>query len=144
MILVDLNVVLDVFQARKPHYAASAAVLDRIVSKQVEAWVSAHAVTTIHYLVGRYRNLQAANEAVDWLMRFFQVASVGREQLLRARSMDLVDFEDAVVAAAAESAGCILIVSRNVKDFAKSPVPALIPEEYLATLGDFTTLSDRE
>ncbi|MCK2097680.1 PIN domain-containing protein [Thauera aromatica] len=49
MILVDLNVVLDVFQAREPYYAASAAVLDRVVCKQVEACVSAHAVTTIQF-----------------------------------------------------------------------------------------------
>ncbi|AVR89465.1 type II toxin-antitoxin system VapC family toxin [Thauera aromatica] len=138
MILVDLNVALDVFQARDPHYAASAAVLDRIVSKQVEACVSAHAVTTIHYLVGRYRSSQAADEAVDWLIRYFHVASVGREQLIRARSLGWGDFEDAVVAAAAESAGCTLIVSRNIKDFFESPVPALMPEECLATFGDLT------
>lgn len=91
-------------------------------------------MTTIHYLVGRYRSANVANEAVDWLMRHFDIATVGREQLLRARSLGWADFEDAVVAAAAESARCSFIVSRNVKDFVGSPVPVLLPEEYLVTV----------
>jgi predicted nucleic acid-binding protein len=133
MILVDLNVVLDVIQAREPHYRASAEVLDRVVGKRVKGLVAAHAVTTIHYLVERFRGVGEANEAVDWLIRHFDVATIGRDQLLRARSLGWPDFEDAVVAAAAESAGCSFIVSRNVKDFAGSLVPASTPEEYLAT-----------
>lgn len=134
MILIDLNVVLDVVQARQPHYAASARVLDLVVGRQVKGFVPAHAVTTIHYLVSRYRDARAADEAVDSLLRHFDVASVGRQELLRARSLNWSDFEDAVVAAAAESAGCALIVSRNVKDFKGSPVAAVFPEEYLAKL----------
>lgn len=43
MILVDLNVLLDVIQKREPHYPASAAVLDKIVRRQVDAVVPAHA-----------------------------------------------------------------------------------------------------
>lgn len=133
MILVDLNVVLDVVQAREPHYRASAEVLDRVVGQRVKGFIAGHAVTTIHYLVERFRNVGAANEAVDWMIRHFDIAAIGREQLLRARSLGWPDFEDAVVAAAAESAGCSVIVSRNVKDFAGSPIPASTPEEYLAT-----------
>ncbi|MBV2186620.1 MAG: hypothetical protein KUL88_19025 [Rhizobium sp.] len=67
-------------------------------------------------------------------MRYFDIATSGHEQLLRARSLGWPDFEDAVIAAAAESAGCAFIVSRNVKDFVDSPVPVLMPEEYLATV----------
>ena len=133
MILVDLNVILDVFQARQPHYQASAAVLDEVIEKRVKAMVAGHAMTTIHYLVARYQNAKFADEAVDWLLRHFDVASVGRPQMLRARSLGWVDFEDAVVAAAAESVPCRCIVTRNIKDFMHSPVPALTPEEYLAT-----------
>jgi len=134
LILVDLNVVLDVLQAREPHYRASAAVLDRIVNRQDVGLMAGHALTTVHYLVARYRNHQAAQEAVDLLLRHFLIAAVGREQLLRARNLGWLDFEDAVVAAAAESAGCTCIVSRNIKDFVNSPVETVTPEEYLLTL----------
>lgn len=134
MILVDLNVVLDVIQSREPHNLASEQVLDRIVKKQVGGLLAAHAVTTIHYLVGRYQSAQAANETVDFLLRHFQIATIGRDELQRARNMGWRDFEDAVVAAAAETAGCSCIVSRNAKDFSGSLVAVQTPEEYLATL----------
>lgn len=66
MILIDLNVLLDVIQERQPHCAGSSSVLERVVRKQVHAVVPAHAVTTIHYLVARYRDETAAHAAVDW------------------------------------------------------------------------------
>lgn len=136
MILVDLNVLLDVVQRREPYYRASAAVLEDIVNERVVGALSAHAVTTLHYIVGRYQLRAVADSVVDWVLRYFAIASVGREELLRARALTFGDFEDAVVAAAAESAGCLSIVTRNVKDFSASPVEALTPEEYLLTAQD--------
>ena len=134
MILVDLNVLLDVVQKREPHYHASAAVLEEIIRRRDQGALPAHAVTTIHYIVGRHQTRDIADNAVDWLLRYFHVASVGREEFLRARALTFEDFEDAVVAAAAESAGCAAIVTRNVKDFQGSPVEAVTPEEYLVNL----------
>jgi predicted nucleic acid-binding protein len=132
VILVDLNVILDVVQAREPHYQASANVIDRVVLKQEEAALAGHAITTVHYLVTRYRNRKTADETVDWLLRHFRIATVGEHQLRRAQALAWPDFEDAVVAAAAESAECSCIVTRNVRDFKKNPLPAFTPEEYLA------------
>lgn len=132
MILLDLNVVLDVVQRREPHYTASALVLDRVVRGKVRGCLPAHAFTTIHFLVDRYRDAATAARTVDWLLHRFEVAGVGRTELERAQALDRGDFEDAVVIAAAESAGCEAIVTRNVADFRDSPVPAVTPEEYLA------------
>jgi predicted nucleic acid-binding protein len=136
VILLDLNVILDVVQKREPHYRASAAVMEAVVRRRVSALIPAHAVTTVHYIVGRHRDQETANGTVDWLLRYFDVATVGRGELLRARALGWADFEDAVVAAAAESAGCAQIVTRNVKDFMDSPLPAVTPEEFLLGSGE--------
>ncbi|MCW8828616.1 MAG: PIN domain-containing protein [Gammaproteobacteria bacterium] len=133
MILIDLNVILDVVQRRKPHYRASAAVLDEVVSERVSATLPAHAVTTLHYLVSRYNNRRAADKVVDWLLRYFAVAETGKSDFIRAMGLSWQDYEDAVVAIAADVRGCSCIVTRNVKDFTGSPVPALTPEEFLLT-----------
>ena len=60
------------------------------------------------------------------------VAGAGQRELAVARSPDMPDFEDALVASAASSAGCDLILTRNVEDFAASPVMAVSPAEFLA------------
>ena len=131
MILLNLNVVLDVVQKREPHYAASAAVMGQVTDGRVVACLPAPAFTTLHYLVSRYQTETTANRVVDWLLRYFEVAGTTHRELQRARTLDWPDFEDAVVAAAAESHSCTQIVTRNVRDFSDSPVPALTPEEYL-------------
>lgn len=131
MILVDLNVVLDVVQKREPHYRASAAILSSVVRGNLAAALPAHAFTTVHYIVARYQNRAKADEVIDWLLQYFHVATTGHAELVRARKLDWPDFEDAVVAANAESARCKTIVTRNVSDFKTSPVPATTPHEFL-------------
>lgn len=129
--LFDLNVVLDVVQKREPHYAASAAAIASIVERRATGLLSAHAVTTLHYVVGRHRSAAVADEAVSWLLRHFDIATVDRWVLLRAQALQWRDFEDAVVASAAESSLCDVIVTRNVRDFGGSKVLVLTPKEYL-------------
>ncbi|WP_227368893.1 PIN domain-containing protein [Halomonas sp. M20] len=134
MILLDTNVVLDVIQRREPHYKASSAVMDRIIRRKTAGALSAHAITTVHFIIARHQNRNVAAQAVQWLLKHFTVAAVGKPELLRAQALGWSDFEDAVVAAAAESSDCSTILSRNVRDFAGSPILVVTPEEYLLGL----------
>jgi hypothetical protein len=59
---------------------------------------------------------------------------VDERVLRRATSLELEDFEDSVAAAAAEAAGCELIVTRDPSGFARSPVAAMEPLLALAVL----------
>ena len=119
-----------------PHYQASATVLDRIVRRQIAAALPAHAMTTVHFIVHRYQDQATASKVIGWLLAWFNVAAVGKAELMRAHTLGWSDFEDAVVVAAAESSGCAVVVTRNVRDFRDSPVPAVTPEEYLSDLGE--------
>jgi predicted nucleic acid-binding protein len=129
--MLDLNVLLDVLQKREPHYRVSAAIVERVVNGEERGALSAHAVTTVYYLVNRYADRAVADGALSWLLQHLYVCPIGREELERARSLEWPDFEDAVVAVAAGRADCTTIVTRNVKDFRASPVPAMTPQEYL-------------
>ncbi len=129
MLLVDVNVLLDVLARREPHFRQSAAVVDQVVRGGIPGAVAASTVTTLHFLVKREKGPHTAGEAVDWVLRHFSIAPTGEAENVRARSIGMADFEDAVVAATAESYGCTAIVTRNVKDFAYSPVRAVLPSE---------------
>jgi len=71
---------------------------------------------------------------VDNLLSEFSVVGPDKAILLRARSLVMSDFEDAVVASVAEAARCDYVVTRNVADFAGSPVSAITPSDFLAVL----------
>jgi len=72
-LMIDLNLLLDVFQKRQPHYNASAQVLDFALKNNCGC-VAAHAITTLHYLVTRYADRRQANELTDWLLKNFTIA----------------------------------------------------------------------
>jgi predicted nucleic acid-binding protein len=127
-VLLDANVVLDVLLDRPPHFAASAAVWSAIEAGTAEGLLSAHAVTTIHYLIRKEQGAAKAGQTLTAILRVFGVAMVDERVILEALEMHAPDFEDSVTAAAAELAGCDLIVTRDPKGFRGSPVRALAPE----------------
>lgn len=133
-LMVDVNVLLDVIQRREPFYAASAEVLSRIVERDATGYLPGHALTTLYYVTKRSAGKERADQVIDLLLATIEIVPEGKPQFLLARSLGFSDFEDAVVASAASCAGCDRIVTRNVADFAGSPVPAVTPEEWLANL----------
>jgi predicted nucleic acid-binding protein len=133
-VMIDLNVLLDVLQNRQPHFADSAAVVSAALRGDYEAWMPAHCLTTLHYLIERHDSLAAADAAVDWHLKHLKVGPLDAAVFLDARRLGMSDFEDAVVVTTAEAAGCRWIVTRNVPDFASSPVPAISPAAFLRQL----------
>jgi predicted nucleic acid-binding protein len=127
-ILLDINVILDVLLDRKPHATASAVVWAAVETGQAKGWVAAHGLTTIHYLVRKARGAAAARRTVESIMEVFDVARIDSAVIHRALALGWIDFEDAVTAAAAESAHCDLIVTRDPKGFPESPVRVIRPE----------------
>lgn len=133
-VMIDLNVVLDVLQKREPHFAASAEVLGMAASGKLEALLPAHCLTTLHYIISKHADKDAANTAIDWILTNLHVCPEDEKAFLRARALPLDDFEDAVVATIAEATRCAHIITRNVTDFKASPISAMAPEEFLALL----------
>ena len=135
-VLFDSDVLLDVLAQRQPFVVASAQALNTVTQKQVQGYVSGHAVTNIFYILRRQIGSEAARELLSRLLRRIQVASITDEVIQQALQSPVTDFEDAVTSVAASVAGLEIIVTRNTSDFVISAVPAMLPEEFLATLSN--------
>ena len=135
-VLFDSDVLLDVLAQRQPFVIASAQALNKVALEQVQGYVSGHAVTNIFYILRRQIGSEAAREQLSRLLQRIQVASVTDEVIRQALQSSIADFEDAVTSAAASVAGLEMIVTRNTSDFVTSSVPAIRPEEFLATLSE--------
>ena len=131
-VTLDINVLLDVFQRRQPHYAASAQVVDLVVSGTLVGVFPAHGLTTLYYLVRKHASKPAAEAAMDRVIRCFRIGNLDAAGWWAARRLPLADFEDAVVATVAQTTGSTCVVTRNVADFAGSPVPAVEPADFLS------------
>jgi predicted nucleic acid-binding protein len=133
-LLLDTNVVLDVLLGRKSYLETSAFVWAAVERGGIDGLLSAHAVTTIHYLVSKEHGSGVANRATISLLKVFGVASVTREVIDQALALAWPDFEDAVTAAAARSASCDGIVTRDPKGFRRAPVRIFTPQAAAALI----------
>jgi predicted nucleic acid-binding protein len=133
-VLLDLNVVLDVLLDRRPHAEASASVWAAVETGVSDGMLAAHAVATIHYLVRKEMGDVRARRTVSAILRVFGVAAVDGAVVQEALQLHLSDFEDAVTAAAARSAGCEFIVTRDPRGLRGSPVRSLTPEAVMPLL----------
>jgi predicted nucleic acid-binding protein len=133
-VLVDLNVVLDVALGRSAHVEASAALCSAVEDGRAIGLLPAHAFPTFFYVARKDIGSRQAQQLVANLARVFRVASIDDTVIARALTLGLTDFEDAVTAAAAESAGCELIATRDPRGFLGSPVKAVSPELALESL----------
>lgn len=134
-LLLDVNAVLDVLLNRRPHADAASRVWSAVERGRAEGLLSAHAVTTVHYLNSREVRPAVARETTTSLLSVFGVAAVDEAVIGEALALGWPDFEDAVAAAAARRARCQVIVTRNTSDFRRSPVRVLTPEQAAAWLG---------
>ena len=120
--MLDLNVMLDVFQERHPYHHASASVISKVLNKEITGLLPSHAITTIQYITSKYSGKQKADEMTDWMLTHFDIAAADKASFIRARKMGISDFEDGVVASLSELTNCDFIITRNISDFKKSPI----------------------
>ena len=131
-ILIDTNVILDIVQKREPFFADSYQALRKAIEADAECLISASAATDIFYMLCKaFQSAQKAKERIEQLSQIVTFADVQGVDIHTALIRSMPDFEDAVVDAVAERNGASYILTRNIKDFAGSSVPAITPTEFL-------------
>ena len=133
-VLFDSDVLLDVLGKREPHFQASVQALNTVKTGKTQGYISGHAVTNIYYILSRENGRESSRKLVIILLENLQVARVTDAIIRQALTSQMKDFEDAVTSAVAESEKLEIIITRNLRDFAASPVPAMVPADFLSIL----------
>ena len=134
MILLDTDVLIDVALDRYPHSGPSSELLDQIEQGAKRAYIAWHSVSNLYYIVAPARGGLSARDFIVELTRFVEVATTGTEAIRYAAGLPMGDFEDAMQVAAARACGARHIVTRNVRDYERSPIRAIDPQEALTEL----------
>lgn len=133
--LLDTNVILDALQDRQPWAEAARAIFRAAARERFAGFVTAKALTDIHYLTRRCTHSEkAALDTLGKLLVLFELADTAGLDCQRALLSETADYEDAVMIETALREGMDCIVTRNLRDFSRSPVKALEPEAFLALL----------
>lgn len=100
----------------------------------IEVFVSSITPINVFYITRKEKGREAAEKAVEFLLDTVQFCTTDFAVLENAHQLGFKDYEDAVQCASAMAEGLDGIVTRNTKDFEKSPIPVYSPLEFLGTL----------
>ena len=131
--LLDTNIVVDIISKREG-YEDSLQILKYCEINRAKGFVSAATVTDVMYILRKHIAPEAVRDAVQTLLFIIDVADVLKSDIQSAFLSDMKDFEDAVQSSCAGRIKADYIVTRNIKDYKKSTVPAISPAEALKLL----------
>lgn len=134
IVLVDTDVLVDVALDRARHATDAAALLDALEHGASRGFVAWHTISNFYYLVSPRYGRAGTRQFIDELVHFLDIAATTRAHLRSAAQLPFKDFEDAMQVGAAMACSADFIATRNVRDFRKSPIPAMPPSQVLARL----------
>ena len=133
-VLIDTNIVLDVLLNRT-NFVLPAVKILKLSEDNVQKYVSASAITDIHYIAFQeMRDKAKAKELLKKVLQIIHVADVSEENIISALNSDWKDFEDSVQNAVAESHEYDAIITRNKKDYKNSNLKVFLPEEFISEI----------
>ncbi|MEO6133763.1 MAG: PIN domain-containing protein [Ginsengibacter sp.] len=134
-IFLDTNVVIDFLADRKPFSVAAANIFNLAVSGKVKIYISALSYSNIYYILRQAFSNAGTIKLLDELCEMTEIADVTKAIIKKSLKSDLKDFEDAIQYNCALSLNKIdFIVTRDTKDFRKSTLPIMNPEEALSLI----------
>ena len=132
--MFDLNVIVDIAEAREGFCEKSREAFEKAVQLGVQIYFPIHGFTTLHYLLAHAGKSEDSKSYISWLCDHVECAPADKSVVKSACSSSVRDFEDAVVDETAFAARCECIVTRNARHFASSRVKAVSPESFLSIL----------
>lgn len=131
-ILLDTNVVLDIFAARKDYRRESLALKIMGLSDDAELWVSAKSFTDIFYIMERSKEYgsEAIQDIILENLAYLHVCNVGKEDIVESAKRKWPDFEDCLVALCAEKVNADMLLTRDQKGFGRAKTTVYSPAAF--------------
>lgn len=130
-LFLDTDILLDFLGDRKPFSKFALAIFVRALHKDFEIYTSSNSITIAYYILAKKVPEKQARKLILGVMQRLHIISVTNTILRNAFSSEFKDVEDAVQfysALTVENIDCI--ITRNLKDYAKSTLPVFSSEEY--------------
>ena len=137
-ILIDTDVILDLFFDREPFSENAAKVLSLCEKKAVIGFVTPVIISNVYYLLSQKAKQEKVIEKLKILMSILEVLVIDKNAIIVALNSEFKDFEDALQNYSAELNGEIdIIITRNTKDYKKSKLGIMNPENFLKLANEF-------
>lgn len=134
--LLDTNVLIDYYAQRGEFFTHALKLRAAAEFGDVELWACAHSFADIEYILGREAGIGALRAALSESFSFIGLCGYEPSDVREAVASDWPDMEDFLIARAAWRIGADVLVTRDVRGFSSSRVPAVSPAAFLQRLSD--------
>lgn len=131
-ILIDTNIFLDIFQKRENFAETSSKIINLVYEQKINGIIAAHSIPNLWYILRKTHTDEERRHILHAICTLCTVSNLDLTKILQAlEHKDFHDFEDCLQDECAKEEYCDFIVTRNVQDFSKARIPALLPEDFL-------------
>lgn len=134
-VLIDICVIIDALQSRVPFAENAQKIFLYAANRQFEGYITAKSSTDIYYLTHRLTHSdEETRKILNKLYTLFHLLDTTSLDCRKAITSEIGDYEDAIMVETAIRSEMNCIVTRNIKDYTKSPIIVYEPSEFLTLL----------
>ena len=130
----DTNVMLDFLGERTPFYISAAKIATLADKREVKVIASALSYATISYFLTKYEGLEKTKDKLRKFKVISEIYELDELIIEKGLNSNFSDFEDSLQYFSALRTECDIIITRNGKDFKKSQIPVMTPNEFLNSI----------
>ncbi|HCE46244.1 MAG TPA: hypothetical protein DET40_22085 [Lentisphaeria bacterium] len=133
-LLVGTDILIDVALDRMPFSNDASLLLDKLEMRQADGFIAWHSLSNLYYICSSSVHDRKLKGYIKELLLFLSVSETTTKDAIHALDLNVGDFEDAMQISAAISCKADYMVTRNIRDFKHSPVPAYLPGEMIGII----------
>lgn len=130
----DTNVMLDFLGERDPFYLSSAKIATLADKGSLKVIVSALSYANLSYFLTKYEGIERTKDKLRKFKVISEICDLDALIIEKGLNSEFSDFEDSLQYFSALRTDCDIIITRNGKDFKKSQIPVMTPDEFLASI----------
>ena len=135
IIFLDTNVIIDFLADRRPFSLNAAEIFNASLFKHVKIYVSSVSYNNIYYILRQSLTHNETVKLLEELSELTEIIDVTKAIIKKSLKSEFKDFEDAI------QYNCALtiikmdfIITRDSKDFKKSTLPVMNPQEAISII----------
>ena len=130
IIFLDTNVIIDFLADRRPFSLTAAEIFNASLSGNVKIYISSVSYNNIYYILRQSLSHNETLKLLEALSEMSEVVDVTKTVIKKSLKSEFKDFEDAIQYNCALTVSKLdFIVTRDSKDFKKSTLPVMNPQE---------------
>ncbi|MBR5941461.1 MAG: PIN domain-containing protein [Neisseriaceae bacterium] len=135
-VLIDTNIIIDWLAQRNNFNLHASRVMEECFFGKTKAYLTAHSLCDLFYILRKDFSLEKRLSFIQLLTEQCIIIPEMQEDFIMSIQENCTDLEDALQMQCAFKYNLDYIITRNIQDFEKSKIPAILPQQFLQILAD--------